>query len=374
MDIDVALWAGLDIGEDSCVLSVIGINDDEVFARTVATDIESIMETLSELAPAKVKSLALEVGNTAVELVRQLRARGVEVMVCETRQVSRYLRVRVNKTDLNDARGLAEIARMGPSKLARVHVKHVETQRVRSKLVFRHRLNLQRIACEGMIRGLVRLNGGRFNTAIQTATFKRNVETALAQLKSERAVDLDEEIRPLFALALSLRALLETLDRKLRTFAESHPVCSKLLEVPGVGPVCAVSFYTAVDDPSRFADSKDVGAYFGLTPRIYQSGKSVRHGRISRRGNKLTRSHLTMSASVILLRCRSCYLKEWGSAVAERAGPGKARVALARRLAVLMLEMWKHDKPYAYFFPPRLIEESEVLPANRGDVRFSADS
>ena len=202
-----------------------------------------------------------------------------------------------------------------------------------------------------MIRGLIRLNGGRFNTALQTPTFKRNVETALAQLKSEKGVNLDEELLPLLSLALSLRAFLKTLDLRLSAFAEGHPICSRFLQIPGVGPVCAVSFYTVVDDPSRFADPEDVGPYLGLTPVIHQSGKSLRHARISKRGNKLTRSHLTMAASVILLRCRPCYLKAWGVALSERAGPGKARVGLARRLAVLMLTMWKYDRPYDYYFP-----------------------
>ena len=355
MDADTILWAGLDIGEDRSVLSVIGAGDAEILASDVPTDADAVLAALTELAPGKVERLALEAGSIGTHLVRRLRAAGLAVMICETRQVSRYLRVRVNKTDNNDARGLAEIARIGPSKITRVHVKSAETQRIRSKLVFRHKLNLQKVACEGMIRGLVRLNGGRFNTALQTPTFKRNVETALAQLKREKGVDLDEEILPLLALALSLRAFLKTLDLRLREFAESHPICSRFLEIPGVGPVCAVSFYTVVDDPTRFADPNDVGPYLGLTPVIHQSGKSLRHARISKRGNKLTRSHLTMAASVILLRCRPCYLKEWGSAVAERAGPGKARVALARRLAVLMLTMWKYDKPYEHYFPSPLM-------------------
>jgi len=259
--------------------------------------------------------------------------------------------VRVNKTDANDARGLAEIARLGRSHMTRVHVKSAEVQHIRSKLVFRHKLNIHRLACESMIRSLITLNGGRARAALSAATFKTNVENALVQIRTESGMNLDDEILPLLQLSLQLRVFLDTLGKRLTAWAEADPVCSRLMEIPGVGAICAISFYSAVEDPTRFIRVSDVGPYLGLTPLVLQSGSSLRHSRISKRGNKLTRSHLTLAASSILSRCRPCYLKEWGQSIASRAGPGKARVALARKLAVTMLAIWKNGDRYDPKYP-----------------------
>ena len=327
-------------------MSAIDAANGAVAEQSLPTDPSAIAAALDELAPQTIEHIAVEASATAVHLVRELRARGYPILVCETRQVSRYLRVRVNKTDTNDARGLAEIAKMGLSKISNVHVKSSAIQRVRSQLMFRHKLNLHRVACEGMIRSLIRLHGGKVKTALRTATFKRNVETALEQMMTDLNVDLSEEILPLLSLSLSLRAFLATLLDRLTSWAEAHPVCSRFMEIPGVGAICAISFYSAIEDPDRFDRSEDVGAYLGLTPLVLQSGKSLRHAGISKRGNKLTRSHLTMAASVILLRSRPSPLRAWGLALSARAGPGKARVALARKLAVLMLALWKSGERY----------------------------
>jgi transposase len=340
------LWAGIDVGEDSSFLSVIDAGNEVLVEQAVPTDAAIISAMLKDPSLCGIEQIALEAGASSITLVRGLRAAGHPVLVCETRQVSRYLRVRVNKTDSNDARGLAEIARLGPSDLTRVHVKSHEIQRIRSKLVFRHKLNLHRVACEGMIRSLIRLNGGSVRTAQSPVTFKRNVETALERMKIDLEVDLSHEILPLLELSLSLRTFLASLHAQLTAWASDHEVCALFMEIPGVGAICAASFYTAIEDATRFARPTDVGPYLGLTPKVLQSGKSLRHDRISKRGNKLTRSHLTLAASVILLHCPGNHLYAWGQSLVQRAGPGKARVALARKLAVLMLSMWKSGARY----------------------------
>lgn len=344
--LDDRLWAGLDIGEDNSFLCAIDAENQLVFERSLQTDSLAIAAVLDEVGARRIEYIAVEAGAIALPLVRALRAAGYTILVCETRQVSRYLRVRVNKTDTNDSRGLAEIAKFGPSRLARVHVKSSEVQRIRSKLVFRHKLNLHRVACEGMIRSLIRLHGGKVRTALSSRTFQRNVETALEEMKVQLGVDLSAEVLPLLSLSLSLRDFLRELEVQMTAWAKADPVCSSFMAIPGIGAICAISFYTAIEDPYRFEKPSDVGPYLGLTPLVLQSGKSLRHTSISKRGNKLTRSHLTMASSVILLRCGPSRLKIWGKAIAERAGPGKARVALARKLAVLMLAMWRTGKQY----------------------------
>jgi transposase len=197
-----------------------------------------------------------------------------------------------------------------------------------------------------MIRALIRLNGGRASSSLSAVTFKRNVEIALEQLRVELDVDLSDDILPLLELALGLRTFLDSLGDRLTQWARKHPVCSRLMDIPGVGPICAISFYSAIEDPTRFEKAIDVGPYLGLTPLVVQSGKTLRHSHISKRGNKLTRSHLTLAASSIINRCGPSPLKAWAQALAERAGPGKARVALARKLAVRMLAIWKSGQRY----------------------------
>lgn len=357
---DDQLWAGIDVGEESLFLAVIDVANDPVLERSLPTNVDALAGALDELAPRTVKYIAVEASATATHLVRALRALGFSVLVCETRQVSRYLRVRINKTDANDARGLAEIAKLGPSKVARVHVKSSEVQRIRSQLVFRHKLNLHRVACDAMIRSLIRLNGGRVRTTPSAPGFQRNVATAIDDLRSQTGVDLSADILPLLSLSLSLREFLKTLEDRLTEWAKSHPVCSRFLEIPGIGPICAISFYSAVEDPDRFQCAEDVGPYLGLTPLVLQSGTSLRHAHISKRGNSLTRSHLTMAASVVLLRCPQSPLYEWARALSERAGPGKARVALARKLAVVMLATWKKGERYNGNLPGRAKPRSQL--------------
>jgi transposase len=155
-----------------------------------------------------------------------------------------------------------------------------------------------------------------------------------------------------------MRNYLTAVDGDLRKWAEAHPVCSRFLEIPGIGPLCAVSFYTAIEDPNRFNSAADVGPYLGLTPKVLQSGISLKHGPISKMGNKLTRSHLVSSATVIFAgRIKDHPLKIWGLKLAQRAGASKARVAVARRMAVTMLAMWKNGTRYEAYLPSARVSD-----------------
>ncbi len=157
-------------------------------------------------------------------------------------------------------------------------------------------------------------------------------------------VELFDEIDPLLDLAMALRQHVKCSDAWLLKAAEAHPLCNRFLEIPGVGPICALSFYSAVEEPFRFGRSSDVAAYLGLTPRLHQSGKTRRSSGISKMGNTLTRTHLCQAANCLLqAQKQPTRLREWGLELAGRIGSGKARVAVARKLAVVMLTMWKND-------------------------------
>ena len=131
------------------------------------------------------------------------------------------------------------------------------------------------------------------------------------------------------------------LDRDLRRLAQAEPTLKRLTSVPGVGPITALAFLTAIDDPSRFKHARDVGPYLGLTPRRYQSGETDRQGRISKCGDTFTRTCLYEAANVLLTRVqRSSPLKAWGMRLMKRIGGKKARIAVARKLAVILHCIW----------------------------------
>lgn len=342
-----SLWVGLDVGADTSRMCALDADLRKVVDRTVDSTAPAVIEALSPFGPSDLHEVAVESCAFSTHLVRRLRQAGFPVVVYHAGRVSKYLRVRNNKTDTNDARGLAELAKLGLPAVRRVHVKNPETQRLRSKLLFRHNLTRHRVAWEGMIRSLLRLHGGRLPHISSPERLQRLVCEQLDDLGQGSSAELATEVLPLLTLCVSLRRYLQQIESELIEFAEQDPVCSRLMTVPSVGPICALSFYTAIEDPSRFSRAADVGAYLGLTPRVLQSGQSLKHGRISRSGNKLTRAHLGMSAAVLLAgRIHDFPLKEWGLRLAERAGRGKAKVAIARKLAVVMLAMWKNESSF----------------------------
>jgi len=352
MSASSSLWGGLDAGADHSRLCLIDDQLSPVADVTLASDADAIVRVLASHEHSRIENIAIETTAAAAHMVRGLRDSGYRVTLYQAGQVSRYLRMRRNKTDNNDARGLAELAKLRLPSMRGVHLKSPEIQRWRSKLQMRHRITFQRVACEGMIRSLIRLHGGRLKPSSSASVLQRNVAEAIEQIKEAAGVDLAPDLAPLITLAIEMRRYLDSVDDEIARWAEAHPICSRFLAVPGVGPLCAVSFYTAVEDADRFSRAADVGPYLGLTPKVMQSGGSLRHGRISKLGNQLTRTHLFNAASVIFMgRVKDQPLKRWGQGIAERAGGRKARVALARRLAVIMLAMWKSGTDYQADLP-----------------------
>lgn len=333
------LWVGLDVGADS--MAVCGTDDQGavVFEQSIPAAAAAFNELLQS-EKRRIKLIALESGCLAIPLTRSLRKLGYRVAVFDSRQASKFLAIRQNKTDKNDARGLAELARLGRDTVSEVRVKSPECQRLRSMLVSRQRLVKLRTATEGSIRSLFRLNGGQLKRSSSAATLKRNVADELKRLRRLRRIDLSEDIDPLLALSEALRAYVERMDEKLLHMAEQHPVCRNFLEITGVGPLCALSFYSAVDDPTRFTRNADIGPYLGMVPVVRQSGQSTAKRRISRMGDAMTRSFLT-NAALLHLRFGRSLISAWGTSLVERTAKRQAQVAVARKLAVTMIAMWK---------------------------------
>jgi len=152
---------------------------------------------------------------------------------------------------------------------------------------------------------------------------------------------LELALTPLLVVRESLRASLEELTARVEAETQADPVCLRLMTVPGVGPIVALTFVATIDDPTRFRSSKQVGACAGLTPRRYQSGELDRAGTITKCGDPALRVALYEAANVMLVNVKHWFpLRSWAARLAARRGAKRAKVALARKLAVILHRMW----------------------------------
>jgi len=243
------------------------------------------------------------------------------------------LSLQINKTDANDAFGLAQVVRTGWYR--EVAVKSMDAHTLRMLLLARSRLVGQRQTIANTIRGLLKTfglviargSGGLFAVRVREQMNGNPVVTAI--------------IEPLLIVWQALREQVAVLDKQIMARAKADPVTRRLMTIPGVGVIVALTYTAVIDDPARFRRSATVGAYLGLTPRRYQSGEVDHGGRISKCGDGFLRSYLFEAATVLLQRqTRASALKAWGLALAKRIGMRRAKVAVARKLAVVMHRIW----------------------------------
>lgn len=342
-------WAGLDIGEGKTAVCVTSDAGEVLLEQMATSDIPGVAEVLEPFTQIGGVRVSIEAG-MGNQLARKLRKLGYPVVVFDTITSNKFLTIRRNKTDANDARGLADLGRMRRTAAVSVHVKSVEIQRLRSQLAFRDQLLRQRTALDSAVRALLRENGGDPKAAPPNKGWRGRLEQELIRLGRDEEVDLTAQVGPMVEVREALDRYVKSADKKVLQTAESNPVTKRFLQIPGVGPISALSFYSAIENPIRFATSADVGAYLGLVPRVKQSGTICQRSRITKAGNKLTRGHLVMAAGVLISRTKSeCAIKDWGRQLAARAGHGKAKVAVARKLATVMLSLWKSGRDFQPF-------------------------
>jgi transposase len=340
-------WVGLDVGADQtivCVTDSAGLVVSQEGAPSTAPAIHKLLGSKKR----RIKLVALESGSFGIPLSRSLAQLGYPIAVFEARQASKFLSIRKNKTDKNDARGLADIGRLGRESVSEVRVKSPECQRLRSTLATRQKLIQVRVAVEGAMRSLFRLNGGKLKSSSSAARLRRNVREEIRSLRRREHIDLTEDVEPLLSLSTATRNYTETLDRRLSAEAANHAVCQRFLEIPGVGPITALCFYSAIEDPHRFHRNSDVGAYLGMVPLLRESGQTSTKLRISKSGDRLTRTYLTTAAQHHL-RFANTALTDWGAVLSQRLRSRGVQVAVARKLAVVMLAMWKSGERYEPF-------------------------
>ena len=279
------------------------------------------------------KRIGLEAGPLSQWLYSALTDAALPVICVETRHIKAVLKAQVNKTDRNDARGIAQMMRVGLYRP--VHVKTIASQKCRMLLTTRKLLQTKAIDIDNDLRGTLR-NFGLKVGVVGKAGFEWRVRELV-----EGRPDLASIAEAMLTVRKVLRQQLDVLNTQLLAVVRADEVCRRLMTIPGVGPVVALTFRTTVDVPARFKNSKKVGAALGLTPHQNQSGESNQIGAISKCGDQMMRVMLYEAAQTMLTRsAKWSWLKAWAMKIVKHRGMKRAIVALARRLAVVMHRMW----------------------------------
>ena len=330
----MTLYAGLDVSDKSTHVCVVDVQGAVRWRGVCATDPETVAATLARHA-AGIERVVLETGALSAFLYHGLSERSVPVVCICARHAKGVLSARVNKSDVHDAEGLAQLARTGWYKA--VHIKESATHLDRAELKVREQLIKAHHAMLGQLRGLLKLFGLRLGKV--TTPGKRDERlTALFAQKPE----LKPVLAPLVAALCAIEAQIAASIRSLKQRAAADPVVVRMMSVPGVGPITALTFKSSIEDPGRFARSQDAGAYAGLVPRRFQSGERDTKGHISKAGDPMLRSALYEAANNLLARVkRPSPLQAWGKALVTTKGAKRARVAVARKLAILLHKLWQ---------------------------------
>jgi transposase len=250
----------------------------------------------------------------------------------------------MNKTDQNDAEGLAQVMRTGWYRAA--HVKSFAAHRTRALLGARAQLLGMTTRLSNHIRGVLKTYG-LLPGAMRGLRFDSRIEALI----SDRP-DLATIVEPMLVAWSQLREQIAAFDKAIRVRVRGCPTCRLLLSVPGINTLAVIAYVSTIEQPERFRRSRAIGAHLGLTPRKYQTGEVDRSGRISHCGDGLTRTLMYEAAVEILARVkRASHLKDWAFAIARRSGFGKAQVALARKLSVILHSIWRSGEPFRWSAP-----------------------
>src|SRR6516162_340567 len=331
-------YAGIDVSLESVSVCVVDGSGRMVREAKVASEPEVLIEWFGGLGIV-VARIGLEAGPLSQWLYAGMRDVGLPVELLETRHVRAAFKTMPVKTDRKDARGIAQLMRLGWFRP--VHCKSLPAQEVRALLAARKVLQTKNHDIEMSLRGVLRGFGLKVGP-----TTPRTFATRIRELVAGHTT-LSTIAEALLAARGALFEQWQKLEKRLRSLARQDPRVRLLMTAPGVGPIVGLTYASAIDDPGRFRSYKAVGAHFGLTPKKYQSGETDVTGRISKIGDSGVRTALYEAANVILTRpVKGSTLKSWGMRLASRAGMRKAKVALARKLAVVLHRMLTDDTTF----------------------------
>jgi transposase len=325
-------YVGLDVSLKQTSICVVDQSGVIVREGVVESDPEAIASFVRSRAPGTVR-IGIETGPTTTWLWTELKRLGLPVICIDARHAKAVLKMQINKSDRNDAAGIARIMQTGWFK--EVRVKDLDSHAVKALLASRALLVKIKRDLENQVRGLLK------NLGLVIGRAKFDVFAVRAEGLVENHPELATVIRPLLEARKAIEQQVDNLDRKVLKLARHDVQVRKFMTVPGVGPITALCFKATIDDPARFRRSRSVGAYIGLTTRRHASGEIDWSGRISKCGDAMMRMYLFEAAGVLLTRVpKWSGLKAWGAKLAKRNGLRKAKVAVARKLAVILHRMW----------------------------------
>ncbi|WP_170419788.1 IS110 family transposase [Ruegeria atlantica] len=327
------VFIGLDVSLESTAICVVTENGKISQATSVASEPEALVKALQE-TKSNVLCVGMEAGPLSQWLHKHLTDAGFETVLMETRHVKSVLKAMPIKTDRRDAEGIARLLQTGWYRS--VHCKSASAQETRALLTARRSLQRGILNLELSIRGVLRNFGLKVGKVSKGEYEARIRELAIGNPMLELAV-----VATLNARA-TMKDQFAELDRQLLALAKRDPVSRLMMTMPGVGAIVALTVKSAIDDPGRFKSSKDVGPWAGLTPKRNQSGETDIVGRITKAGDTSLRAALYQAATVMLNNAKHNWLTAWALRVASRRGKKRATVALARRICVVLHNMWQH--------------------------------
>jgi transposase len=332
-------YAGIDVSLECSSVCVVGTNGKIIREGKVASEPDALIGWFRSLG-YELSRVGLEAGPLSQWLFAAMRKAGLAVELLETRHVRKAFEAMPVKSDRNDARGIAQLMRLGWFRP--VHCKSMNAQEVRVVLTARKLVQTKLLDVENSLRGILRGFGLKVGK-----TTARSFAGRIQEL-----VDGNPHLEAIGEALLSVRAVLlrefNAFEKRVRAMSRLDARTRLLMSTPAVGPIVALTYTAAIDDPARFRSSKQTGAHFGLTPKKYQSGETDYSGRISKIGDASVREALYQAAHVMLTKpVKGCsQLKSWAMRIAKRAGTSKAKVALARKLAVILHRMLANGTPF----------------------------
>jgi transposase len=332
-------YAGIDVSLECSSVCVVDANGKIVREGKVSSEPATLISWLRSLG-YELSRIGLEAGPLSQWLFAAMREAGLAVELLETRHVRDAFKAMPVKSDRNDARGIAQLMRLGWFRP--VHCKSMGAQETRAVLTARKLVQSKLRDVENSLRGMLRGFGLKVGKTTELGFAGRIEELVVGHPHLEMITNA------LLAVHAVLRNEFQAFQKQVRKMARSDTRARLLMSTPAVGPIVALTYASAIDDPARFKSSKRVGAHFGLTPKKYQSGETDYTGRISKIGDGSVRTVLYEAAHIMLTKpLKGCSaLKSWAMRIARRAGMSKAKVALARKLAVIMHRMLADGKPF----------------------------
>jgi transposase len=332
-------YAGIDVSLECSSVCIVDATGKIVREGKVASEPEALIAWFGSSRLDLVR-IGLEAGPLSQWLYPRMQQAGLAVELLETRHVHKAFETMLVKSDRNDARGIAQLMRLGWFKP--VHCKSLAAQEMRALLTARKLVQSKLHDVQNSLRGILRGFGLKVGEATPPRFSSRIIELVTGH------PNLEVIAEALLAVHEVLLREFKGFEKRLRLTARLDTRARLLMSIPSVGTIVALTYASAIDDPARFTSSKRVGAHFGLTPKKYQSGETDYSGRISKIGDASVRAALYEAAHIMLTKpLKGCtQLKSWAMRIARRAGMRKAKVALARKLAVIMHRMLADGQPF----------------------------